>query len=223
MSDNNLNFDGGSANSVGGSDILGGSAGFPLDPMQGSTGPQTFITTYTNIAQSKATLPRIDATFRDFNDQPEIKFVKESFEVSQQADVLDYLNVADFFHPLQSFSDFQKQTFVIGPRNSVNLDPSGFEGTLGEASMLIARAYYLPETETDEKILFWDYKGMGRNTMGEFMVLTGAIKEDVSWKGWDLDPFSTYGHTGNADPALGGFVFTNPTDKNVKLTILTAN
>lgn len=220
---NNLNYDGGTANSVGGVNIPGGSAGFALDPMQGTTGPQIFVTTYTNIALTKATLPRIDATFRDFNDQPQIKFIKESFDVVQQADTLDYLNVAAFFHPLQSFSDFQKQTFVIGPRNSVNLDPSGFEGTSGESSMLIARAYYLPETEEDQKVLFWDYKGMGRNTMGQFMILTGAIKEDTHWKGWDLDPFSTYGHTGNPNPELGGFVFTNPTDKNVKLTILTAN
>ncbi len=220
---NNLNFDGGTANSVGSVEIPGGSAGYALDPMEGTTGPQTFVTTYTNIAITKATLPRINATFKDFNDQPEIKFIKESFDVVQQADTLDYLNVAAFFHPLQSFSDFQKQTFVIGPRNSVNLDPSGFEGTSGESSMLIARAYYLPETEQDEKVLFWDYKGRGRNTMGQFMILTGAIKEDTHWKGWDLDPFSTYGHTGDANSEQGGFIFTNPTNKNVKLTILTAN
>jgi hypothetical protein len=220
---NNLNFNGGSANSTEGLSIPGGSAGFALDPMQGTTGSQTFSTTYTNIALTKATLPRIDATFRDFNDQPEIRFIKESFNVVQKSDVLDYINVSDFFHPLQSFSDFQKQTFVIGPRNSINLDPSGFEGTSGESSMLIARAYYLPETEEDEKILFWDYKGMSRNVMGQFMILTGAIKEDTHWKGWDLDPFSTYGHTGGANSSQGGFIFTNPTDKNVKLTILTAN
>ncbi len=223
MSNNNLDFDGGSALSVGTNNFPGGSAGFALDPMEGTTGPQTFVTTYTNIAQKKADLTRVNATFRDFNDQPEIKFIKESFDVIQQADTLDYLDVASFFHPLQSFSDFQKQTFIIGPRNSVNLDPSGFEGTSGEASMLMARAYYLPETEEDEKILFWDYKGMGRNVMGQFMVLTGAIKEDSHWKGWDLDPFSTYGHTGPADSAQGGFIFTNPTERNVKLTIITAN
>lgn len=223
MSNDQLNFEGGSAASTGSDIFPGGSASFPLSPMEGTTGPQTFVTTYTNIALTKATLPRIDATFKEFNEQPEIKFIKESFDVVQKADTLDYLNVADFFHPLQSFSDFQKQTFVIGPRNSVNIDPSGFEGTLGEASMLIARAYYLPETESDEKILFWDYKGLGRNTMGQFMILTGAIKEDLHWKGWDLDPFSTYGHTGDANSSQGGFIFTNPTNKNVKLTILTAN
>ena len=87
----------------------------------------------------------------------------------------------------------------------------------------MARAFYLPETPIDEKILFWDYKGSGRNLMGQFMVLTGAIKENSIWKGWDLDPFSTYGHTGPADSANGGFIFTNPTDRNVKLTIITAN
>lgn len=224
MSDNNnLNFEGGSAFNSSGDILPGGSAGYPLNPMQGVTGPQEFITKYTNIALTKDTLQRVDATFKEFNEQPEIKFIKESFDVIQKADTLDYLDVADFFHPLQSFSDFQKQTFVIGPRNSVNLDPSGFEGTSGESSMLIARAYYLPETPADQKILFWDYKGIGRNTMGQFMILTGAIKEDTHWKGWDLDPFSTYVHTGDADSSQGGFIFTNPTDNNVKLTIITAN
>ena len=218
-----MNFEGGSAYSTGGDIFPGGSAGYPLSPMEGVTGPQDFVTTYTNIALKKETLERIDATFKDFNQQPEIKFIKESFNVVQQADTLDFLNLADFFHPLQSFSDFQKQTFIIGPRNSVNIDPSGFEGTLGEASMVMARAYYLPETPADEKVLFWDYKGMGRNTMGQFMVLTGAVKEDAHWKGWDLDPFSTYGHTGPANLSQGGFTFTKPTDNNVKLTIITAN
>jgi hypothetical protein len=223
VSDNNLDFDGGSALSTGDVIFPGGSASFPLNPMEGTTGPQIFVTKYTNIARTREDLVRVNATFRDFNVQPEIKFTKESFDVVQQAETLDYLNVASFFHPLQSFSDFQKQTFIIGPRNSINLDPSGFEGTLGEASMLMARAFYLPETPIDEKILFWDYRGSGRNLMGQFMVLTGAIKEDSSWKGWDLDPFSTYGHTGSADSANGGFIFTNPTDRNVKLTIITAN
>ena len=83
--------------------------------------------------------------------------------------------------------------------------------------------YYLPETPSESKILFWDYKGAERNIMGELMILTGAIKEGYNWKGWDVDPFSTYGHTGNANSALGGFIFTNPTDYSVKLTVITAN
>ena len=59
--------------------------------------------------------------------------------------------------------------------------------------------------------------------MGEFMVLTGAVKNGSQWRGWDVDPFSTYGHTGNANSSDGGFIFTNPTDYNVKLTVIAAN
>lgn len=221
QNNSDLNFDGGSSTGVGTSSFYGGSSGYPLNPLDGATGG--FYTLYTNIAQTKADLPRIDATFRDFNDPSELKFIKESFRVVQQADTLDFLNLVDFFHPLQSFSDFQKQTFVIGPENSVNIDPSSFDSTNGEVSMIMARAYYLPEAEEDEKVLFWDYKGQTRNIMSQFMVLSGAIKNGYSWKGWDLDPFSTYGHTGPANLGNGGLLFTNPTPNNVKLTIITAN
>jgi hypothetical protein len=215
------NFDGGSAFSDGGNQIAGGSAGYPLNPMSGTTGG--FDTLYTNLAINRDSLLRIEATFREFNEKPELRFVKESLVVTQKADTLDYLDIASFFHPLQDFSDFQKQTFTIGPLNSVNIDPGSFEGTLGEASMIVARAYYLPESKADERILFWDYKGNSRNIMGKFMVLTGAIKKDLHWKGWDLDPFSTYGHTGPANIGNGGLSFSNPTSKTVKLTIITAN
>ena len=112
---------------------------------------------------------------------------------------------------------------IIGPRSSANLDPGSFYGTTGEVSMLIARAHYLPETTEDQKVLFWDYKANERNIMGEIMVLTGAIKNGSQWRGWDVDPFSTYGHTGNANSYNGGFIFTNPTDYNVKLIVIAAN
>lgn len=215
------NFDGGGASPDGVSTITGGSAGFPLAPMEGASGG--FITQYTNIALTKEVLPRVDATFKDFNDQPELRFIKESFRVVRKADTLDAVNVADFFHPLQDFSGYEKQTFSIGSTNSVNIDPSSFESTNGEVSMLMARAYYLPEANPNERILFWDYKNTGRNPMGQFMVLTGAVKDGANWKGWNVDPFSTYGHTGPANISNGGFIFTNPTPWTVKLTIIIAN
>ena len=99
------NFDGGSAFSDGGNQIAGGSAGYPLNPMSGTTGG--FDTVYTNLASNRDSLPRIEATFREFNEKPELRFVKESLVVTQKADTLDYLDIASFFHPLQDFSDFQ--------------------------------------------------------------------------------------------------------------------
>lgn len=218
---NNLNFDGGASTSNGSEYFFGGSSGYPLSPMEGASGG--FVTRYTNIAQKIQDLARVQATFTRFNQQPDLRFIKESFRVVQKADTLDFLDLASFFHPLQSFSGFQKQTFSIGPENTINLDPGSFDSTLGEASMIMARAYYLPETGADQKLLFWDYKGQSRNTMGEFMVLTGAIKDGYNWHGWDLDPFSTYGHTGGANISNGGISFTNPTSSVVKLVVITAN
>lgn len=222
MADNqNNDFYGGSASEIGSELFVGGSAAYPLDPLGGSTGG--FETRYTNIAEITQDLERVEATFKRFNDPTEVKFIKESFRVIQQSQTLNYLDLVDFFHPLQDFSEFQKVSMIIGPRSSANLDPGSFYGTTGEVSMLIARAFYLPETTEDEKILFWDYKANERNIMGEFMVLTGAVKDGSQWRGWDVDPFSTYGHTGNANSSNGGFIFTNPTDYNVKLTVIVAN
>ena len=214
-------FDGGSSNTGNDSFFVGGSAGFALDPLSGTTGG--FEIEYINIAQKSEDLERIQATFKRFNDPTELRFIKESFDVVKQDKTLDILNVVDFFHPLQSFSDYQKQTMVLAPRTSANLDPSSFTNTNGEVSMIIARAHYLPETPQESKVLFWDYKASERNLMGELLILTGAIKEGYNWRGWDVDPFSTYGHTGDANSALGGFIFTNPTDYDVNLIVITAN
>jgi hypothetical protein len=212
------NFDGGTASGAG-DDFSGGSSTYPASPI-GQTGGE-FLTNYTNVAKTRADFQRINATFRDFDEPAKLRFIDQSLKVTQQADTLDFLNLTEFFHPLQSFSEYEKQTFVIAPATSANFDSSSFSSTNGEVSMIIARAYYLPEAT--ERNLFWDYKGAERNLMGQFMVLTGAVKNGYSWNGWDLDPFSTYGHTGNANIAEGGLTFTNPTNMNVKLTIIAAS
>lgn len=214
------NFDGGSSEQTGETSIIGGNSEFAISP-SGATAE--FDIKYTNIAETYPQLELIEATFKRFNDPNEIEFIKESFEVVYQDKTLDKLDVMDFFHPLQSFSNYQKQTFVILPKTSANLDPASFSDTNGEVSFLIAKAEYLPGISIEEKVLFWDYKGNQRNIMGEIMILTGAIKESLPWKGWDVDPFSTYGHTGPANSANGGFIFTNPTDSEIQLTVITAN
>jgi hypothetical protein len=215
------NFDGGSASSAGPVNFIGGSSLYPTDSLGGSTGG--FDTLYTNIALTYPDLDRVKATFERFNDPTEIKFIKESFTVTKQSQTLNKLDLIDFFHPLQEFSEYQKQSILIGPRSSVNIDAGSFYGTTGEVSMFIAKANYLPESGDNDKILFWDYKTNPRQIMGEIMILTGAVKGGSQWRGWDMDPFSTYGHTGNANSAQGGFIFTNPTDYNVNLTVIAAN
>lgn len=200
----------------------GGSSEYQLMPnpsASGGTGGQ-FLTKYTNLAMDRPDLERVEATFKRFNDPTTIQFVKESFDVINHSETLDFINLANFFHPIQTFSDFQKQTFVIGPEASVNLDPGSFDTTKGEISMLFARAYYLPETSPAEQILFWDYKASNRNAMGQFMVLTGAVKDGYNWFGWDINPFSDWQMNVPANGASGGIVFTNPTPYPVKLSVI---
>jgi hypothetical protein len=220
QNDEILNIDGGSSlNSS--PEISGGDSSYPLSPQSsGSTGG--FFTNYTNVALLNRDLRRINATFRRFNDSPKVKFIKEYYSVIRKEETMDKISLADFFHPLQSFSDYQKQTIVIDPLTTINLDPS-FYSTEGEVSLIVAKAEYLPEAENNEKILFWDYGNTPRKIMGSIMILSGAIKNGSSWHGWDVDPFSDYEHSSPPDINEGGISFTNPTEKTVKLTILTAN
>lgn len=221
QNDEILNIDGGSSLNSG-EEISGGNSEYPLNPQSsGSTGG--FFTNYTNVALLKKDLKRINATFRRFNDKPKVKFIKEYYSVIKKEETMDKISLSDFFHPLQSFSDYQKQTIVIDPLTTINLDPSSFYSTEGEVSLIVAKAEYLPEAEDNEKILFWDYEGTPRKIMGSIMILSGAIKNGSSWHGWDVDPFSEYSHSTPPDINNGGISFTNPTEKTVKLTILTAN
>lgn len=220
---NSLNFDGGNS-SGSGIDLPGGNSTYAQSPLQGSspTGG-LFITQYTNIARTQAQFTRINATFRDFNIQPSLRFSGEKIRVTQRAETLDFLDLVSFFHPIQSFSEFQKQTFVINPRSTINLDPFSFTTTNGEVSLIMARAYYLPEATPESMLLFWDYQGNDRNVMGQIMVLSGAVKNSSAWEGWDLNPFTDVNHTDPANISLGGLSFTNPTDLNVKLSILVSS
>lgn len=218
-------FDGGSSNPGGNPvNLPGGSSEYQLIPNSSATGGTGyFLTEYTNIARIRPDLERVEATFKRFNEPTRLKFIRESFEVVSHAETLDFLSLSNFFHPLQNFSDFQKQTFVIGPECSANLDPGSFDTTKGQISMLIARAYYLPETSPAEQILFWDYQANNRNAMGHFMILTGAVKNGYPWYGWDVNPFSNWQNVPPANGSEGGFVFTNPTPYAVKLSIIIAS
>lgn len=217
------NYVGGDSLQTDGQQIFGGDSDFVLNPMgtTGSTGG--FVTEYRNIALTRSQFRSIEATFQRFNNPTQLKFIRESLRVIQGAETYDTLDLKSFFHPLQNFSNYQKQTIVIYPETSFTLDPGSFSATNGEISLLIAKAEYLPESEEVEQVLFWDYKANERNIMGKLLVLTGAIKRGSSWRGWDVDPYPSSNNTGIPNGASGGFIFTNPTTKAVKLTIITAN
>ena len=202
----------------GGTMFAGGSSVSGLAP--GQTGD--FLTKYTLIANTPGSLRRVNLTFSNFNDPKEVRLFNSALNVTYQADIEESLGLADFFHPLQSFSGYQKQTFVIPANTSINLDPGDFDTTLGEVSLLLAKADYYADATDDQRLRYWPYNGLERYVMSDVMMLTGQIKEGYSWKGWEVRPDieSQVGYTG---AATGGFVFSNPTEYSVKLTILTAN
>lgn len=186
----------------------------------GQSGP--FDTRYTLIANTPGSLKRVNLTFSNYNDPHEVRIFQSSMNVTYQADIEEKLDLAEYFHPLQSFSGYQKQTFVISPDSSINLDPGDYDTTLGEVSLLLARAKYYADAEENQRLLYWHYNSGLRYVMSDMMMLTGQVKPDASWKGWqtlpDID--DQVGYTG---AATGGFVFSNPTEYPVKLTILTAS
>ena len=217
---NSQNYDGGNSLTTSFSgDVGGGNYSQVTTP-----GACTFTARYKNVALTRDQLPLIDWTFR-YKNQPAVgRFFKSSFNVCLQSDVTETINLSSFFHPFQSFSSYQKQTFVIDPQNTIDIDSGNFANTGNEVSFIFARAYYLPTATESEKVLFWDYSGSERYPMGQIMCLSGAIKFGTPWRGWDINPFVNLGHTGpSANLSIGGISFSNPTGLPVKIVVITAN
>lgn len=213
-----LNLEGGDSLNPG-FEVLGGDSEYYMS--NGSTGG--FVTNYTNVAQIDTDLKRINATFRRFNDPNEVRFIKEYFCITKKDETFDKISVSEFFHPLQDFSEYQKQTVILDPYTTINLDPSSFYSTEGEVSLIVVKAEYLPEAEYSEKMIFWDYGNTPTKIMGSLMILSGAVKNGASWHGWDVNPFDSYDQTTQPTINDGGLSFNNPTKNKVKLTILTSN
>jgi hypothetical protein len=213
-------FGGGSSAGGTGSGTLFGVGSSVKGLYPGQTGD--FKTDYTLIANTPGSMRRVNLTFTNYNDPKEVRLFNTSLNVTYHAATEEKLDLSEYFHPLQSFSGYQRQTFVIAPDTSINLDPGDFDTTLGEVSLLLAKAEYYADATDDQRLLYWHYNGIRRYVMGDMMMLTGQVKEDASWKGWEVraDVENQVGYTG---AATGGFVFSNPTEYSVKLTILTAN
>ena len=213
-----LDIYGGSSPAVTGGIYFGeGSSQIGLDP-----GPSAnFDTRYTLIALNPGGLERVNLTFSNFNDPKNIRFYNTSMNVAWQDVTEQKLDLVDFFYPVRDFSGYQQQTFVIAPYTSVNLDQGDFDTTLGEIGLLMARAQFYADATPNQRMLYWEYRG-SRYIMADFMMLTGQVKNGQIWKGWQTsnDVTSEVGYTG---AATGGFVFSNPTEYNVKLTVLTAS
>jgi len=214
-----LDIYGGSSSAVTGGTYFGeGSSQIGLDP-----GPSAnFDTRYTLIALNPGGLERVNLTFSDFNDPKNIRFYNTSMNVAWQDVTEQKLDLVDFFYPVRDFSGYQQQTFVIAPYTSVNLDQGDFDTTLGEIGLFMARAQFYADATPNQRMLYWQYGGSNRYIMADFMMLTGQVKNGQTWKGWQTsnDVSSEIGYTG---AATGGFIFSNPTEYNVKLTVLTAS
>jgi hypothetical protein len=219
----NYDFDGGASGSSNlsfASDIQGSSVNPVFVP-----GVCSFYVNYRNIAKTRDQLSLVNWTFKYQNDPYKMRFFKSGFNIYKQSQVQETIDLSSFFHPLLTFSSYQKQTFNISPLATVTIDSGNYQETGNQASFIFARAYYLPDASPDQKFLFWDYGGNERYPMGEIMSLSGAVKQSVSgWRGWNTSPFAYYGHTGPIyNPSIGGISFTNPTSKVVRLTVIISN
>jgi len=191
--------------------ISGGYATGPIPP--GASG-DLFETEYTIIAKSKKDIPRVQLTFCDYNEPRRIRFFHDSFNVVWKKYVEESINLGDFFHPIQSFSGFQNQTFAIKPESCFYFDPGYFEETNDRIGFLFGYAEYLPEAPDNQRSLYWSYGPSGADdndfqnyVMGDFLCLSGAIKEGATGNAWNSK----------------GFYFTNPNENVVRLKIITAN
>lgn len=210
------NYDGGNAYNTSLLALADGNSTSVLPPDASAE----FKVDYAIIAVSKTALRRVNLTFANFNDPHNVRFYNTAINVAWQKYTEETLNLVSFFHPIQSFSNYQKQTFNLAPLSSINFDIGNFDETYGEVSLLMAQAEYLPHLVEDPyNILYWNYKNSPRYAMGQFMTLSGAVKTSSNWKGWQVDPSLEPEYDG----ITPGFVFTNPTDYTVRLTILTAN
>ena len=125
--------------------IPGGSASFAVD--------------YTIIAPNKTALRRVNLTFADFNDPVNVRFYNTAINVSWQKYTEETLNLVSFFHPIQNFSNYQKQTFSIPARSTINFDVGNFDETFGEVSLMMVQAEYLPHLVEDPyNVIYWNYK-----------------------------------------------------------------
>lgn len=211
------NYDGGNAYNEQTLLVVGDGNSTQILPPGGSA---EFLVDYAIIAVNKTALRRVNLTFSDFNDPHNVRFYNTSINVAWQKYTEETLNLVSFFHPIQSYTNYQKQTFNLAPLSSINFDVGNFDETFGEVSLLMAQAEYLPHlTETPYNVLYWNYKNSPRYEMKELMVLTGAVKTTSNWYGWQVDPSLEPDYDG----LTPGFIFTNPTNYTVRLTILTAN
>jgi hypothetical protein len=211
------NFDGGNSSNQSSLYLADSSTSGNVLPPGGSA---EFLVNYAIIAPNKTALKRVNLTFADFNDPVNVRFYNTAINVAWQKYTEETLNLVSFFHPIQNFSNYQKQTFNIPARSSINFDIGNFDETFGEVSLMMVQAEYLPHlTEDPYNVIYWNYKNSPRYVMGEFMVLSGAVKTSSNWYGWQVDPSLEPGYDGTTP----GFIFTNPTEYTVRISILTAN
>ena len=139
------NYDGGNAYNTSLLELADGNSTSVLPPGASAE----FKVDYAIIAVNKTALRRVNLTFANFNDPHNVRFYNTAINVSWQKYTEETLNLVSFFHPIQSFSNYQKQTFNLAPLSSINFDIGNFDDTFGEVSLLMAQAEYLPHLVED--------------------------------------------------------------------------
>ena len=126
-------------------------------------GTAEFKVDYAIIAPNPTALRRVNLTFADFNDPVNVRFYNTAVNVSWQKYTEETLNLVSFFHPIQNFSNYQKQTFNIPARSTINFDVGNFDETFGEVSLMMVQAEYLPHLTVDPyNVIYWNYKNSPR-------------------------------------------------------------
>lgn len=221
-------FDGGDSSQNNGTFLLGGDGSDLLTPY---SNPQIGLDQpYTLAGLGNLKFQRVGLTLSRSTRPLKLVFNNSAFKLINGADDIMVFDVSDFFDPSPEYGGYLKQNIDISPYSTFLLNSGNFAETDGEVDFLFLKATYSIEAADHEKVLSWTYKGQ-TNPMGKLMILSGAVKENVSWNGWDVEPYDLNPpNTGillfpgitAPNYSLGGILITNPTKWSVNLKIITS-
>jgi hypothetical protein len=163
--------------------------------------------------------------------QKKIVFEGSFLKIIMGSQVLDTVDLSNFFHPASINGGSFKKRIYIQSGGSYTLYGGNIAQDQGEVSMVIVRVKYdstLPDTE---KMIHWEYEG-NLFPCKNLLFLTGKTKDHEKHHGWDLEPYTPEASTfspvlspqpTSPDLSLGGIVLKNTTLKEVEVEILVMN
>lgn len=163
--------------------------------------------------------------------QKKIVFEGSFLKIIMGSQVLDTVDLSNFFHPASINGGSFKKRVYIPSGESYNLYGGNIAQDQGEVSMIVIRVKYDPSLPEVEKLIYWEYEG-NLSPCKNLLFLTGKTLDHVKHHGWDLEPYSPEASTfspvlspqpTSPDLSLGGIVLKNTTLKEVEVEILVMN